>query len=96
MIDDGRVVAFHGRAYRPRDTDAKWLTAGGSSKQVLFNSNLVRPGATVVICENFVDAIFAMQARPEIIAVAGGGASWQEDWTTQLAKAAHGSRDCLA
>ncbi len=87
VIDDGRVVAFHGRAYRPEDTDAKWLTAGGSSKQVLFNSNLVRPGATVVICENFVDAILAMQARPEIIAVAGGGASWQEHWTTQLAKA---------
>ena len=87
VFDGGRVVAFHGRAYLPDDTDAKWLTAGGSSKQVLFNIDLVRPGATVVICENFVDAILAMQARPGIVAVAGGGASWQEHWTAQLAQA---------
>ena len=47
VFDGGfRVVAFHGRAYLPDDTDAKWLTAGGSSKQVLFNIDLVRPGAT--------------------------------------------------
>lgn len=87
VFDGGRVVAFHGRAYLPEDTDAKWLTAGGSSKQVLFNREAIQPGATVVICENFVDAILAMQVRPDIVAVAGGGASWQETWTAQLAQA---------
>jgi hypothetical protein len=81
----GQVVAFHGRAYLPEDTDAKWLTAGGSSKLVLFNADQLRPGATVVICENFVDAILAMQSAAEVVAVAGGGASWQEAWTEQIA-----------
>ena len=86
VFDHGRVVAFHGRAYLPDDTEAKWLSAGGSNKHVLFNVELVRPGATVVICENFVDCILAMQAEPTLVAVAGGGASWQPEWTTQLAQ----------
>jgi hypothetical protein len=86
VFEAGRVVAFHGRSYLPDDTDAKWLTAGGSSKQVLFNLDLVRPGATVVVCENFVDCILAMQIEPTIVAVAGGGASWQPRWTEQLAE----------
>lgn len=85
VFDQGRIVAFHGRAYQADDTDAKWLTAGGSSKQVLFNSDLLRPDATVVIVENFVDAILATQAAPDVVAVAGGGASWQEAWTAQIA-----------
>jgi hypothetical protein len=82
---DGRVTAFHGRAYLPGDNDEKWLTAGGSSKQVLFGVDLLRPGATVIICENYVDAILAMQAAPEVVAIAGGGASWQSEWTAQIA-----------
>ena len=86
VFQAGRVVAFHGRAYRPEDTDAKWLTAGGSSKQVLFNLDCIRPGATVMICENFVDCILAMQVEPSITAVAGGGASWQPHWTAQIAE----------
>jgi hypothetical protein len=86
VFEAGRVVAFHGRAYLPEDHDAKWLTAGGSSKQVLFNLDLVQVGSTVVIAENFVDAILAMQVEPSIVAVAGGGASWQPHWTEQLAE----------
>lgn len=81
----GRVVAFHGRAYLPGDNDAKWLSAGGSSKQVLFGADLLRVGAMVIIVENFVDAILAMQAAPGVVAVAGGGASWQSEWTVQIA-----------
>lgn len=86
VFEAGRVVAFHGRAFLPEDTEAKWLTAGGSSKQVLFNLDLVKPGSTVVVCENFVDCILAMQVEPSIVAVAGGGASWQPHWTEQLAE----------
>jgi hypothetical protein len=86
VFDGGRLVAFHGRAYLADDIDAKWLTAGGSSKQVLFNGDLLRPGATVVIVENFIDCLLAMQAAPEVVAVAGGGASWQDTWTAQIAQ----------
>jgi hypothetical protein len=86
VFDQGQLVAFHGRAFHADDTDAKWLTAGGSSKQVLFNGDLLRPGATVVIVENYIDAILAMQAASEIVAVCGGGASWQDAWTQQIAQ----------
>jgi len=85
VFDGGRCVALHGRAYLPEDTDAKWLSAGGSSKQVLFNAGALTPGATVVIVENFVDAILAMQVEPSIVAVCGGGVSWQDAWTQQIA-----------
>lgn len=80
-----QIVAFHGRAFLEADTDAKWLTSGGSSKQVLFNADLLRPGAVVIVVENFVDAILAMQIEPSVVAVCGGGASWQSSWTTQIA-----------
>jgi hypothetical protein len=40
----------------------------------------------VAICENFVDAILVMQCYPDVIAIAGGGASWQDEWTQQLAQ----------
>jgi hypothetical protein len=85
VFDNGRIAAFHGRAYLADDTDAKWLSCGGSSKQVLFNSDLLRTGATVIVVENFIDAILAMQAAPDVVAVAGGGASWQPEWTAQIA-----------
>lgn len=86
VFNDGRIVAFHGRAFLPGDPDAKWLTSGGSSKQVLFNADLLRPGAVVIVVENFVDAILAMQIEPSIVAVCGGGASWQSAWTAQIAQ----------
>jgi hypothetical protein len=85
VFADGQIVAFHGRAFLPGDTDAKWLTSGGSSKQVLFNADLLRPSADVIICENYVDTILAMQEEPSAVAVCGGGASWQSAWTAQIA-----------
>lgn len=80
----GRCVALHGRAYQPDDTDAKWLTAGGSSKQHLFVAGQLRPGCIAVIVENYVDAILASERAPEAVYVALGGAAWQEAWTQQL------------
>lgn len=87
IFSQGQVVAFHGRAYRDDDTDAKWLTAGGSSKQVLFNADALHGNPTVAICENYIDAILIMQAEPALVAVAGGGVSWREEWTNQVAHA---------
>lgn len=84
VYDSGRVVAFHGRAYLPGDTDAKWLTAGGSRKDVLFNADRLRPGAMVVICENMIDCILLMQQR-SWVAVASGGVGWNERFTRQIA-----------
>lgn len=85
-VGDHRCVALHGRAFGANDTGAKWLSATGSSKRVLFNLAAVRPGCDVVICENFVDAILVQQCYSEAVAVAGGGASWQEQWTRHLAE----------
>ncbi len=84
VYHQGQIVAFHGRAYRSGDDDAKWLCAGGSRKDVLFNADALRPGATVIICENFVDCLLAQEAD-NVIAVAGGGVSWRDEWTQQIA-----------
>lgn len=85
VFDGGRLVALHGRAYLPDDTDAKWLTAGGSRKDVLYGADRLTPGADVVICENMVDALLAMDSLPGIVALAGGGVSWRDEWTQQIA-----------
>lgn len=85
VYDGGQVVALHGRAYRPGDTDAKWLTSGGSRKDALFNAGALRPGATVIVCENMVDCLLAQEAEPGVVAVAGGGVGWRDAWTAQIA-----------
>lgn len=85
IFSQGTVVAFHGRAYLPDDADVKWLTAGGSSKQVLFNADSLHGSPTVVIVENFVDAILVMEQEPSLVAVAGGGVSWRDEWSAQIA-----------
>lgn len=84
VFDGGQVVAFHGRAFEQGDDDAKWLTSGGSRKDVLYNAHLLRPGAAVVICENLIDALLAMQ-EADVVAVAGGGVAWREEWSQQIA-----------
>lgn len=81
----GQVVAFHGRAYRDGDSDAKWLTAGGSRKDVLFNAAALRPGAVVIVAENMVDCLLAQEAEPGVVALAGGGVAWRSEWTQQIA-----------
>lgn len=85
VFDGGRLVALHGRAYLSDDTDAKWLTAGGSRKDVLYGAERLTPGADVIICENMVDSLLAMDAQPGVVAVAGGGVSWRDEWTQQIA-----------
>ena len=85
VFDGTSLVALHGRAYRRGDTDAKWLTAGGSRKDVLYQAHRLRPGATVIIAENLVDCLLAQQEDPRIVAVASGGVSWRDAWTQQIA-----------
>jgi phage/plasmid primase-like uncharacterized protein len=85
-FSQGKLVALEGRAFHPDDTGAKWICATGSNKRVLFNADLLKPGCTVIICENKTDALLVMQAAPDVVAVAGGGASWQDAWTAQIAQ----------
>lgn len=87
VFDAGKLVALHGRAFQAKDPDAKWLTAGGSTKGVLYNADLLTRGCTVIICENMVDTLLAMQETPGIVAVAGGGVAWREEWSAQIAAA---------
>lgn len=87
VFSAGKLVALHGRAFLPGDEDAKWLTAGGSRKDVLYGADDLRPGCTVIVCENLVDSLLAHQRRPDVVAVASGGVSWSEAFTAQLAAA---------
>ncbi len=85
VFESGRLIALHGRAFLPEDQDAKWLTAGGSRKDALYGAEQLRGGADVIICENMVDALLAMDAQPGVVAVAGGGVAWRDEWTQQIA-----------
>lgn len=89
VFENNTLVALHGRAYLPDDIDAKWLTSGGSRKDVLYNAEYLAPRKTVIICENLVDAIIAMQDRPDVVAVASGGVAWAGEnltrWCEQIA-----------
>jgi hypothetical protein len=87
VYETGQVIALHGRAYLPDDDDAKWLTSGGSRKNVLFNGDLLQSGRVVVICENMIDCILVMQQRSQWIAVASGGTAWRDEFTGQIAAA---------
>lgn len=81
----GRLVALHGRAFLPGDDDAKWLTAGGSRKDVLYGADDLKPGATVIVCENLVDSLMVREQGPGLIAVAAGGVAWRPAFTAQIA-----------
>lgn len=67
----------------------KWVTAGGG-RQALWGRDMLRPGATVVVCESPVDAMFAMQEDGDLVAVAGtaGAGSWNDEWTQAIAESA--------
>lgn len=84
---NGQCAALHGRAYGEDDSGPKWLSATGSNKRVLFNARSLHSSPTVVICENYVDAILVMQREPGVVAVSGGSANWQDAWTNQIVAA---------
>ena len=67
----------------------KWVTAGGGTA-ALWGIELLRPGATVVVCESPVDAMLAMQEDDSLVAVAGtaGAGTWRDEWTQVIAASA--------
>jgi hypothetical protein len=83
LVEDGRIVGFRGRS---TGCDCpKWLTAGGSTT-VLFGLDQVIHNAEVILVENPVDALLAMQETPGVVAVAStaGAGTWREAWTEEL------------
>lgn len=83
----GRVVGFYGRACSADDRGPKWLGASGTDKSHLFLAGALRQGCTLVVVENYVDAILAAQAEPNAVYAAVGGATWRDEWTAQVAQA---------
>lgn len=85
-FDGERCVGLEGRLLHPDDTGAKWLCATGTRKDVLFNASYLRPDATVIIAENKIDCILAMQHNSAVVAVTGGGSFWLDQWTELIAQ----------
>ena len=84
QLINGQPTGFRGRAI---DCSCdKWMTAGGGSAW-LWGAELLHEGATVIIAENPVDAMLAMQETPDIVAVAGtaGASTWKPEWTRAIA-----------
>lgn len=82
-----RVVGFYGRACIADDHGPKWLGASGTDKSHLFLAGALRQGCTLVVVENYVDAILAAQVEPNAVYAAVGGATWRDEWTAQVAQA---------
>jgi DNA primase len=82
---DSKVVGLAGRAFECECP--KWMYAGGSELS-LFNLDFVGPGSTVIVVENYADAILACQEWPAYVTVAKGTADlWRPEWTEKLVKA---------
>lgn len=95
VIEGGQIVGFRGRREKPcRCADEcicpcqcdKWISAGGTTAR-LWGVDLLRPGASVIIAENPVDAMLAMQQDSSIVAVAGtaGASTWRDEWSQAIA-----------
>lgn len=83
-FEDGHLVGLRGRAVLTEDTDAKWLTAGGS-RAALWGGDELRVGAPLIITEAPLSAMLAMQEASDISAVAICSAStWREEWTERI------------
>lgn len=85
VFDGNTLVALHGRAFLQDDDDAKWLTAGGSRKDVLYGVQWLTRGCQAIICENLVDALLVTDRAPGVVGLAGGGVNWRDEWTQQIA-----------
>ena len=84
---NGQIVGFYGRAFDSNDQGPKWLGASGTDKSHLFLAGALVPGCTLVICENYIDAILAGHVEPGAVYAAIGGAAWRDEWTAQIAAA---------
>lgn len=85
IFEAGKIAGFRGRAIDCACD--KWISAGGSTAR-LWGIDLLRPGALLIVCENPVDSMLAMQEEPRAIVVAGtaGAATWRSEWTQAIAQ----------
>lgn len=102
VFRNGKLIALRGRAFSPDDPTSadgsgkKWMNATGVTT-CLFNGELIRPGDSVLVVENMIDAILIMQFADEARRVAGmgsrlvavastaGAGTWRPTWTAHLA-----------
>jgi hypothetical protein len=84
IVEARQIVGFRGRALGC-ECD-KWISSGGTTAR-LWGIDLLRAGATIIVAENPVDAMLAMQFEPGVVAVAGtaGAATWHDEWSAAIA-----------
>lgn len=87
VYEAGAVAAIRGRRL-DCSCPQKLLTAPGSRKALWGRDGLgAAAGRPLIICENPLDAAWAMERDPQLIAVALGGVGWDADWTAAIAEA---------
>lgn len=82
LFENDTIVGFRGRSI---DCEcSRWLTCGGS-KTILYNRDLIETGCSLIICENQIDCILAMQEYDSIAVCSTAGAgTWREEWTQHI------------
>lgn len=89
LIRDGKLVMLRGRSLQGSKHPAKWLTRGTPAR--LMNGDLITSGSIVLILENWIDALLAMQIESPLekfipVAPSSGAGSWQDGWSKLIAK----------
>ena len=87
---DNQAIAFRGRTYQC-SCDPKWLTIIGSNTWLWGQYHILKyaQGKRLIIGENPVDGMLAMQAMPGVLAVAStaGAGTFLEAWLQLIAAA---------
>jgi hypothetical protein len=91
VFHQGKLVGLRGRLIPDGEQvrecmegcdHAKWLQASGGDR-ALFGADLLRPYASILICEAPLSAVLANQEWPWSVAIAGvdGASTWHDHWT---------------
>lgn len=81
----GTLIAVRGRRIDCACVGDSWLNLAGSVPY-LYGVDDIPHDATVILCENMIDALLVHQYHPSAwgAATTGGAGTWRDDWTRRL------------
>ncbi len=90
VYQDGKIVAFRGRAIGTPCCGDSWMSMAGSKVALWMPPTMPHRPLVLVVCENAVDAMLAIQAGTWAVAGTGGAGTWRPEWTQTIARLSPG------